>query len=113
MEFLIELLLGLLFEGSVEAAKSKKVPKGVRTVLICLISLAVVGLIGGTLALGVYLIVKRKGAFEVSLGALSVAIGAVMLFSAIRKGLEDVKKRKQRKEMLDKSEKGDEDGDHV
>ena len=97
MEFLIEILLGLLLEGSVEATKSKKVPKGIRAVLICLLSLAVVGLIGGTIALG----------------ALLEVIGAVLLVSAIKKAREHLRRRKEKEEILAKGEKGEKDGDNL
>ena len=46
MKFIIELILDLLLEGSIEASKSEKVPKPIRYILIVLISLFFLAVIG-------------------------------------------------------------------
>lgn len=46
MEYLFELILNLVLEGSIEISKSKKVPKFIRYVFIILISLFIISVIG-------------------------------------------------------------------
>ena len=85
MDFLIELLFDLILEGSVEAAKSKKVPRWIRYPLICLLALLVVGMIGGVAALAIFLLVKRQGEYALPLGIVLLILDMVMLASAVRK----------------------------
>ena len=103
MEFLFELLFGLLFEGSVEAAKSEKVPRWIRYPLIALLSLFVVGVLVGIVVLGVFLIVRGKEAFDLPLGIVLLVLGAVMWVSAVRKVRMQLRKRAE--EISKKEEK--------
>ena len=82
MDFLIELVFTLLFEGSVEAAKSKNTPKPLRILLGVLLSLFLVGVLGGVIVLGVFLIVKRQESYWFPLGVLVLFVDAIMIISA-------------------------------
>ncbi len=80
MEYIFEILLELVLEGSIEVIKSRKVPKYIRYPLIVLISLffiAVLGLIffGGILAL------KKN----VLVGILLIFLGALLLIMSVIK----------------------------
>ena len=82
MDYLIELVFTLLFEGSVDAAKSQKTPKPVRILLGVLLSLFLVGVLGGVIVLGVFLIVKRQESYWLPLGLLVLFVDAIMIISA-------------------------------
>ena len=53
MEFLFEILLELILEGTMTASQNKKVPKAVRVFLIVLISALYLSVIGLILLIGV------------------------------------------------------------
>jgi len=80
MDFFIELLLDLLFEGSIEISKNKKVPKWIRFPLIVLIVLVFTILILGILLLGV-LFLKSS----LAIGTIIIILGIVMLTFSLRK----------------------------
>ena len=108
MEFLLELLFELILEGSLSAARSEKVPKGTRVLLIALISLFVVGVLGGVLALAVFLLLRQGGKLELALGVLLIVLDGVMILSAIKKTRVLSKKRKEQKDApLVREEKGE------
>lgn len=80
MEYIFEILLELVLEGSVEVSKSRKVPKYIRYPLIVLIALffiAVLGLIffGGILAL------KKN----VLVGIALILLGSLLLIMSVIK----------------------------
>ena len=95
MEFLLELIFELLFEGSMEAAKSRKVPRWIRYPLIVLLSLFILGVLGGVGVLGRCLLVRGKEAFDLPLGIVLLVLDAVMWFSAIRKARLQIQKKKK------------------
>lgn len=84
MEFIIELILDLLLEGSIEASKSEKVPKPVRYILIALISLFFLAVIGLIIFIGIDTLKNSKigGIIVISMGVLLLIL-AIMKFKKI------------------------------
>ena len=80
MEFLIEAILDLILEGSIEISKNKKVSKWIRYPLLVIIILFFAIVIFGILLLGILLI---KTSFIG--GLLIILIGLLMLISSIIK----------------------------
>ena len=77
MEFLFEILLELILEGTMEASQNKKVPKLVRVVLIVLISAFYLSVIGLILFIGVSCWKTNKIG-----GLLIITIGLVIFIMA-------------------------------
>ena len=84
MEFIIELILDLLLEGSIEASKSEKVPKPVRYILITLISLFFLAVIGLIIFIGIDTLKNSKlgGIIVISMGVLFLIL-AIIKFKKI------------------------------
>ena len=84
MEFIIELILDLLLEGSIEASKSEKVPKPIRYILIALISLFFLAVIGLIIFIGIDTLKNSKigGIIVISMGVLLLIL-AIMKFKKI------------------------------
>ena len=99
MDFLIELVFTLLFEESVAAATSRQTPKPLRILLGVLLSLFIVGVLGGIVFLGVFLIVKRQETYWLPLGVLVLFVDGIMMISA---GLALHKQLTERKEQKEK-----------
>jgi len=85
MDALFEFLFELIFEGSLEAAKSKKLSKWIRYPLIVLISLFIVGVLGGCAAMGIYYIVTGREGWIRALGGVVTVLDGVMIYAAIQK----------------------------
>ncbi len=84
MEFIIELILDLLLEGSIEASKSEKVPKPIRYILIALISLFFLAVIGLIIFIGIDTLKNSKlGGIIVILMGVLLLILAIMKFKKI------------------------------
>lgn len=81
MEIIIELLVELLFEGTFEISKNKKVPKFIRYPLILLIILLFIGVISLIFFTGI-LIYKETSKI---CGILLMLIGVALLVSSIIK----------------------------
>ena len=77
MEFLFEILLELILEGTMEASQNKKVPKLVRVVLIVLISAFYLSVIGLILFIGVTCWKTNKIG-----GLIIITIGSVIFIMA-------------------------------
>ena len=77
MEFLFEILLELILEGTMEASQNKKVPKPVRVVLIVLISAFYLSVIGLILFIGVSCWKTNKIG-----GLIIITIGSVIFIMA-------------------------------
>ena len=77
MEFLFEILLELILEGTMEASQNKKVPKLVRVVLIVLISAFYLSVIGLILFIGVICWKTNKIG-----GLIIITIGSVIFIMA-------------------------------
>ena len=71
MEFLIELILDLLFEGALDASQSRRVPRPIRYILIAFIVLLCVAVIGLFFFLGIIIM------SETVLGGTAIIIFAV------------------------------------
>lgn len=89
MDFIIELLLDLTFEGSIEISKNKKVPKWIRYPLIFIISLFMLTILVGLLILG-FLILEDNPLF----GIFMIIIGIVLSTMAINKFIKTKKEIK-------------------
>lgn len=75
MDFLIEILLELVFEGSIEISSNKKVPKWIRYPAIIFISLFLGVVIFGLIGTGIYVIVNGN----IPVGTMILIIGLVLL----------------------------------
>ena len=80
MEYVIEAVLDLVLELGIEASKNKKVPKIKRWLLIGLIMFLFIGVIGMVLFAGVLVLLQ-----DIIGGIILIAIGIIMLISAITK----------------------------
>lgn len=109
MDFLFELIFDLLFESALSATKCEKVPRSLRFTIGLLLTLIVLGLLGGVLALAVYLFVARRTVFNVALGVLLSVLDAVMVYSATKKARRQIRKRRNAgEESASEEEKGEE-----
>ncbi len=80
MDYLIEFLVELILEGTLEASKSKKIPKTIRYFLIGIISLFFILIIGMIILTGILYIKENV------MGALFLIIlGIIMLILSIVK----------------------------
>ncbi len=77
MEYLFEFILELVLEGSIEASKSKKVPKPIRYMLITLIVLFFIAVIGIIFVAG-FLSLKKS----LIVGIFLILIGLIMLIGS-------------------------------
>lgn len=77
MEFLFEILLELILEGTMMASQNKKVPKAVRVFLIVLISALYLSVIGLILFIGVTCWKTNKIG-----GLIIITIGSVIFIMA-------------------------------
>lgn len=80
MEFLIEVLVELICEGTVELSSNKKVPKYIRYPLITLIVLFFTMIIFGVLFLGIKVLEQNP-----ILGIILVVLGVLLLILSIKK----------------------------
>lgn len=83
MDDLIEIIIELIFEGSIELLHNKKVPKWIR----CIIALFLVGVQIGIIVLGVIL-------FEKSIlgGSIIISVGILLMIGIIIKIKKYIKK---------------------
>ena len=79
-----------------EIARSKKTPAWLRYPLIVLLSLLIVGILGGVLAFAVVLIVVRRGEWDLPLAIVLLVLDGIMIFSAVRKARAYIIKRRER-----------------
>lgn len=80
MELLIEILIELILEGSIELGSNKKVPKIIRYPLVLLIILFFIVVIFGVIILGITSLDKNIWA-----GILLIILGSMLLIAAIIK----------------------------
>ena len=80
MEFLIELLLDLFVEGSIEALSNKKLPKWIKYILAFIIILLFLTLTIGLIVLGIILLND-----SILGGMFLIIIGIVLLMFSISK----------------------------
>ena len=85
MEFFLEFLLDLILEGSTDLAKSEKTPKAFRIFLVLFLSLLVLAMVGGTVAIAIFLLLRNREEYDLVFGILLLLIGAVMSFAVARK----------------------------
>ena len=96
MGVLLELLFDLALEGSMEIAKSEKAPKWLRYPLIVLLSLLILTILGGVIALSVVLIVGRRDVTEVALAVVLLVLDGVMISSVVKKARAYLIKRREK-----------------
>lgn len=84
MEIIFEFLLELLFEGSIEISKSRKVPKYIRYPLIGILSLLFLAVIGLVILAGVLYLKENilAGILLILLGALLPIMAGLKLWKA-------------------------------
>lgn len=80
MEFIFEFILELIFEGSIEASKNRKIPKYIRYPLIVIISLFFILVIGLIFFTGILSLKKN-----LLLGIALILIGMLMLIMSVIK----------------------------
>ncbi len=80
MEYLFEIILELLFEGSIEISKSKKIPKYIRYPLIAIIASFFLAIIGLILFVGIISLKEN-----ILLGIFFILIGLFMFIASIIK----------------------------
>lgn len=97
MEYLFEFLLELILEGSIEASQNPKVPKGIRYLLITIVSLFFLSVIGLIFFTGTLMLKENF-----VLGILFYALGFCMLLMGILKFRKVyIKKTNQKQEELE------------
>ena len=80
MDMLIEALIELIFDTSLELAKNKKISKWIRYPLIILIILFIVGIIGCLMSVGVVMILSKERP-QMIIGELIILLA--IIFSTI------------------------------
>lgn len=90
MDLLIEFILELILEGSIEIVKVEKIPKFIRYPILCLIILLFTTIILGLIILGILSIKK-----ELFLGLFLIALGFVFLLGIIHKTKKQYKEYKK------------------
>ncbi len=80
MEYIIEFILDLLVEGTIEILPNKKVSKWIRYPLGILVALFMLAVIVGVIVFGIVISGKSLAA-----GLLMLAVGLVLLVGAIYK----------------------------
>ncbi len=93
MEYIFEFILELIFEGSIEASKSKKVPKPIRYILITLIALFFLAVIGLIFLTGILCLEKN-----IAIGIFFILIGIITLVASIVKFKQTYVERKNTNE---------------
>ena len=92
MDMLIEALIELIFDTSLELAKNKKISKWIRYPLIILIILFIVGIIGCLMSVGVVMILSKERP-QMIIGELIILLA--IIFSTII--LRNIKKEKDKR----------------
>lgn len=88
MELLFEFLIELIFEGSIEVAKNKKISKWIRYPLILIILLFIISVISLILFLGILLMIKEKTFIA---GILLILIDAILIILGIKNTIKEIK----------------------
>ncbi len=84
MEILFEFIFELLFEGSVEVAKSRSLSKWIRYPVIALLSLCFIAVVLLFFVLGIFLIIKNES-YSLFLGLVFLIIDVLFVVSIIKK----------------------------
>ena len=88
MELLFEFLIELIFEGSIEVAKNKKISKWIRYPLILIILLFIISVISLILFLGILLMIKEKTFIA---GILLILIDVILIILGIKNTIREIK----------------------
>lgn len=87
MELLFEFIFDLIFEESIEIAKSRKVSKWIRYPLITLISLFLIAVIGFIGIVGIALLTSYEELLNIGAGIVLITIDIILIISVIKKEL--------------------------
>ena len=93
MELLFEIILDLIFEGSIEIIKSRKVSKWIRYPLIAILSIFIMAVIGLLGFVGITMIVS-KDIYAVLGGLLFILFDIILIVSGILTTKKEIKLRK-------------------
>ena len=88
MELLFEFLIELIFEGSIEVAKNKKISRWIRYPLILIILLFIISVISLILFLGILLMIKEKTFIA---GILLILIDVILIIIGIKNTIKEIK----------------------
>lgn len=92
MDLLVEFILELILEGSIEIVKIKKIPKFIRYPILGLIILFFTTIIFGLIILGIIFLKKN-----ILFGLLFIILGLIFLLSSIFKIKTQYKEQKKEK----------------
>ena len=84
MEILLEFIFELLFEGSAEIAKSRRVSKWIRYPAIALLLLLLIAVTGVLGAVGVVCLLRGEEPAQLLMGAALLALDAALIFYVVR-----------------------------
>lgn len=93
MDFVFEIIFELVFEGSLEIAKSKKVSKWIRYPLIILISLFLIFIIGIIGFIGVSLIVSKEN-YSIYGGIIVILFDIIVIIFGTKNIFKKIKSKK-------------------
>lgn len=96
MEILLEIIFDLLFEGSIEIVKCKKVSKWIRYPLIAIFAALYIFLIGVIGFLGIALIASEQP-YTTFFGIFFLIIEIILIISGVKKIKDEIKIRKTEK----------------
>lgn len=91
MEYLLEWIVELFFEGGIELSKSQKVPKGIRYLLIATITFFFLVVIGLILFIGIAILAKKQWQ-----GLIFIILGIFLLVGSVIKWKKIYGKKKRR-----------------
>lgn len=95
MEFIMELIVEVLLEGSLEISKNRLFPKWIRYPLIFIIVLIFIIMIVALMFLGMFYIKEN-----VFIGVLLILISVIIFFASIAKFKNTYMKRKEEHEKI-------------
>jgi hypothetical protein len=81
---LFEFLFDILLEGSVEAAKDKKLSPWIRIPCLVLVLIMTAAVIGGLAFLGIYMLTSHSDATDAGMGIFCLAVDLILILGAIR-----------------------------
>ncbi|MBQ9659155.1 MAG: hypothetical protein IJV31_10420 [Clostridia bacterium] len=93
MELLLEFIFTLIFEGSIEVAKDRKISKWIRYPLIILLSVFFISVIGLIIYVSIGMILSKEHYSPLG-GILLLAFVIILIVSAIRSIKKEIKSRK-------------------
>ena len=93
MELLFEFIFDLIFEGSVEVAKSRKVSKWIRYPIIAILSLFMLLVIIVIGFVGIAMILSKES-YSTYIGLIFIVFDIILIISGTKKIIKELKLRK-------------------